>query len=142
MKVLKQIPLFGFILIIFNILILIGKGSIVDNSLFKIKMISGAEWFMKVADLFIILGLICLFVEVFKATRTSVASIYDHIFSTLIFIIFLVEFITVRGAGSSTFLSLSLMSLFDVVAGFTITITTARRDVTLDREASFIPPTH
>jgi hypothetical protein len=103
-------------------------------------MMSGAVWLLSVGDLFIILGLIFLFVEVFKSTRTSQAAILDHILSTLVFIIFLVEFIVVKGAGSSMFLILCLMSLFDVIAGFTITITTARRDITVDRDSTFIPP--
>jgi hypothetical protein len=33
-----------------------------------------------------------------------------------------------------------LMSLFDVIAGFTISITTARRDITLDRNSSIVQP--
>jgi hypothetical protein len=32
------------------------------------------------------------------------------------------------------------MSLFDVIAGFTVTITTARRDVTIDRDSGYVPP--
>ena len=56
------------------------------------------------------------------------ASVIDHSMSTLVFIIFLVEFLTVKGAGNSTFLILGLMSLFDVIAGFTVTIVAARRD--------------
>ena len=57
-----------------------------------------------------------------------------------VFIIFLIEFIVVKGAGTSTFFILALMSLFDVIAGFSVTITTARRDVTLDRDGQFAPP--
>jgi len=93
-----------------------------------------------VGDLFVIVGLVFLFIEVLKSTRTSQAAIFDHILSTLVLIIFLVEFIVVRGAGTSTFFILTLMSLFDVIAGFTVTITSARRDVTLDRDAQFAPP--
>jgi hypothetical protein len=33
------------------------------------------------------------------------------------------------------------MSLFDVIAGFSITISTARRDISLDRDSGFIQPT-
>ena len=87
-------------------------------------------------DIFVILGLICLTIQVFKATRTSSAEILDHIISTLIFILFLIEFIVVKSAGNSTFFILMLMALLAVIAGFTITISTARRDITMDG----IPP--
>ena len=67
--------------------------------------------------------------EIFKATRTSMASVIDHTLSTLVFVAFIIEFVLVKGAGTSTFLILGLMSLFDVIAGFTVTIVAARRDI-------------
>lgn len=140
MKILKRIPMFGFLLIIIDLFILLGKGEVMNNLLFKFKLLSGAIWFMTVGDLFVIIGLVFLFIEVLKSTRTSQAAIIDHILSTLVLIIFLIEFIAVKGAGTSTFFILALMSLFDVIAGFTVTITTARRDVTMDRESGFVPP--
>jgi hypothetical protein len=140
MKILKKIPMFGFLLILIDIFILLGKGEVMNNLLFKFKLMSGAIWFMTVGDLFVIVGLICLFIEVLKSTRTSQAAIMDHILSTLVFIVFLIEFIMVRGAGTSTFFILSLMSLFDVIAGFTVTITTARRDITMDRDSQMGAP--
>jgi len=140
MKFLRKVPMFGFLLVVYDILIVIGKTDIMGNALLRLKMMSGATWLLSVGDLFIILGMIFLFIEVIKSTRTSQAAILDHILSTLIFIIFLVEFIVVKGAGSSVFLILCLMSLFDVIAGFTVTITTARRDITMDRNSTFIPP--
>jgi hypothetical protein len=36
------------------------------------------------------------------------------------------------------FVILCPMSLFDVTAGFTVT--TARRDITMDRNSTFVPP--
>jgi hypothetical protein len=48
-----------------------------------------------------------------------------------VFILFLVEFLLVGAAASSLFFILMLMSLVDVVAGFTVSITAAGRDVTL-----------
>ncbi|OQW94224.1 MAG: hypothetical protein BWK79_07010 [Beggiatoa sp. IS2] len=96
-------------------------------------MMSGAAWSATMGDVLIILGVFCLYVELFKATRTTVASIVDHAISLAVFVIFLVEFIIIKGAGTSTFLILGLMSLLDVVAGFTITISTARRDLLVDR---------
>jgi hypothetical protein len=140
MKILKRIPMFGFLLIIIDLFILFGKGEVMNNLLFKFKLMSGALWFMTVGDLFVIVGLVFLFIEVIKATRTSQAAIIDHILSTLVFIVFLIEFIAVKGAGTSTFFILALMSLFDVIAGFTVTITTARRDVTIDRDSGYVPP--
>lgn len=141
MKILRKIPTFGYLLVLIDLFILFGKGDLMLNRLFIIKLMSGAFWLMAVGDLFVIVGLICLFIEVFKSTRTSQAEILDHIMSTFVFIVFLIEFLVVKGAGTSTFFILAMMSLFDVIAGFTVTISTARRDVALDPSYMHVPPT-
>jgi len=136
MKILKKIPMFGFLFVLINLFILIGKADLMTNTLFHITLVSGALWVLVVGDIFVILGLICLTIQVFKSTRTNSAEIVDHIVSTLIFILYLIEFIVVRGAGTSTFFILMLMSLLAVIAGFTITISTARRDITMDKDSA------
>jgi len=141
MKILRRFPMLGFILIIYDILVLVKDELILGKPLFKIKMMSGAEWTPTVGDLLIVIGLFCLFFEIYKSTRTSEAEIIGHIFSTLIFAAFLVEFIVLKAAGTTVFFLLTLMSLFDVVAGFSITIKTARRDFALDRDSNIVSPT-
>jgi len=48
-----------------------------------------------------------------------------------VFVAFLVEFLLVGAASSSVFFLLMVMSLIDVVAGFTVSITSASRDVSM-----------
>ena len=52
----------------------------------------------------------------------------DHTFSMLVFVGFLIEFLMVADCGTSTFFVLMLMSLLDVISGFTVSIVAARRD--------------
>jgi hypothetical protein len=70
-----------------------------------------------------------LFIEILKATRTGTASLADHVLSMLVFVIYLVEFLIVPGAAHSVFLILTVIAFIDVVAGFSITISGARRDI-------------
>jgi len=129
-KSLAYIPLFGVVLIIYNIIMFTGDASLtVAKPLVKATLISGAAWQMTTGELLIVIGIFVLFIEMFKATRTSTASILDHGLSMLVFVVFVIEFLVVKGAGNSTFLILGLMSLVDVVAGFSITIVSARRDL-------------
>jgi hypothetical protein len=80
----------------------------------------------------VLIGLITLYIEIFKSTRTSSISIVDHTLSTIVFVAFLVSWMilpwTAGDKGDSTFLLLTIMSFIDVIAGFTITIAAARRD--------------
>lgn len=123
------IPLLVIPYIIYVLLHLIGAfpGNI-NVIMFNIPLPSGAIWRPTYGDSLIILGILILFVELFKATRATTVSIIDHIFSTLVLMAYLITWLIAPWAGNSYFLILSLMSFLDVIAGFTITISTAKRD--------------
>lgn len=125
---LKNIPLLGVILLIYNVAALTG-----DNSLNKVfletTLNSGGKFVMDFGQLLIFLGIVFLAVEVIKSTRTANASIVDHGLSLLILIVYIIEFITVAKCGTSTFLILTFMALVDVIVGFTVTLSSAKRDI-------------
>ena len=102
-----------------------------STQLFTIPMVSGVQWSLTWSDLFLVGGLICLFFEVLKSTNTGRSSVIEHMASTALFVVFLIEFLLFAPAASSTFFILMVMTLVDVVAGFTISITGAGRDVTM-----------
>lgn len=103
-----------------------------SNGLFTIPMVSGQNWSLTSGDLMLVVGLVCLFFEVLKSTNTGRSSVIEHMLSTVVFIIFLVEFLLVGAAASSVFFILMMMAIFDVVAGFTVSITGAGRDVSMN----------
>ncbi len=133
MKIIRQIPLFIGVLVLYNALSFMSTTLTLDTDVFNVTLISGAAVGFSINDLMVVFGVIVLFIEILKATKTSTASIIDHALSMIVFIVFLVEFIVISELGTATFLILMLMSLLDVVAGFTVTISTARRDLELDR---------
>ena len=134
MNVLRQLPLVGCVALVYAVLALTG----VEPSarpLAAVGLPSGAAWAVTIGDLLLVLAVIGLYFEVLKATRTSQASVLDHILSLFSFIACLIGFLLVPVLGTSTFLLIMVMALFDVIAGFTITISTARRDFTVpDRD--------
>ncbi len=129
MKFFNAIPLFTVIWVLYHLVILWGSSAILSNELLQIGLVSGAIWKVTVSDLLLMAGLIVLYLEILQATLPGIISVLNHTLSTLVFIVFLVEFITIRNSSNSTFFLLSLMSLIDVLAGFTITITASRRDI-------------
>lgn len=133
MFVLKFFPLFAFLLAAFWGLHQTGYfPDKLNHVLFHVGLPSGNFWKPTWSDLVILIGLFTLYIEIFKSTRTSSISIVDHTLSTFVFVAFLVSWIvfpwTTGESGDSTFLLLTVMSLIDVIAGFTITIAAARRD--------------
>jgi hypothetical protein len=91
-------------------------------------MLSGSLWIFTLSDLVVAGTLFLLFIEILKATRTSGNSLIDHALSTIVFIICLIEFLVVPEAATSLFFFITLIALIDVIAGFSVTISAARRD--------------
>ncbi len=102
-----------------------------STQLFSVPMVSGTVWALTSGDVLLVVGLVCLFFEVIKSTNTGRSSVIEHMVSTALFVVFLIEFLLAGAAASSVFFLLMIMALVDVVAGFTISITGAGRDVTM-----------
>ena len=129
-KLLQLIPLFGVLLFTYWFLAQVGFfPAHLNDVLFSILLPSGAVWKPTWGDLMVMTGVVTLYFELFKATRTSEASIIDHMLSTIVLIGYLVVWLIYPWGGNSVFLILSAMSFLDVIAGFTITISSARRDL-------------
>jgi len=126
--VVRAVPLLGFVLVLANLLALLGEGF--DTELLKFGMTSGVAMRLDAGDLVVLAGLVLLYMEIFKATRTSNASILDHVASLAVFVVALVEFLLLPRFAHGAFLSLLAMTLIDVIAGFTVTLSSARRDFT------------
>jgi hypothetical protein len=134
--VLRNIPLLIIPFIIFNLGLtgLFGSAAQPDlwaTVLLSTSMMSGGTWNLTLGDVLILLTLVLLFAEVIKSTRTSTASVVDHLLSTFVFVAFLVEFLLVRDAAHSIFFIMMIVALFDVLAGFSISLRAAKRDVSL-----------
>lgn len=127
---LSSFPLLVLALIAYNAVVFF-TGPSLDTELFSLLMVSGAPWSFTMHHLIVTFALLLLFVEILKSTRTGPYSIADHMLSTVVFIICLVEFLLVPEAATSTFFLIMLMALIDVVAGYSITIRSARRDFTV-----------
>lgn len=129
---LRHIPLMVVPLIALNVIVLFGEASL-RTAAFTTTLVSGATWSLLIGDIVVLLAVLLLYVEVLKATRTGTASIIDHLLSLGIFVIFLLEFLLVPSMGTGTVFVVMAISLVDVIAGFTVTIVAARRDVDFER---------
>jgi hypothetical protein len=134
------IPLTIIPLILFNLIGFAIGGDPWGNELFGVWLLSGVRWSLSLGDLMIALALVLLFFEVLRSARYSAGTIYNHIVSTVVLIIYIVEFLAVGAAASSVFFLLTLIALFDVVAGFSVSIRTATRDIALGPHTIDGPP--
>ena len=130
---LTHLPLMVVPFILYNVGLagLFGGADPWGRELFSLTMISGGVWSMTLGDVMILAALALLFIEVLKSTRTSNASVLDHLLSLGVFVLFLVEFLLVQGAATSLFFVLTAVALVDVLAGFAVSLRAASRDVNL-----------
>ncbi len=130
LRALLSIPLFAVLLVVANGVMLGGPidAPLVNVILGDFSLPSGRTVYLTVADALLLGGVVCLWLEVLKATRTGTESIVDHALSLVVFVIYLVEFLIVERLGNTTFLILMAMAFVDVVSGFSVTISSARRD--------------
>lgn len=130
-NILRQIPLIGVVALIYWLIALTGP-ELLGRAVLNVTLPSGAPWVLNTDELLLLLGLLALYIEVLKSTRTS--QILDHVLSLGVFIISGIGFLLVPRLGSSIFLLLLVMSLIDVIAGFSVALTSARRDITYTDE--------
>ncbi|HRY26439.1 MAG: hypothetical protein H6852_09650 [Geminicoccaceae bacterium] len=131
---LAALPLLVFVVGVYHLIVLFGIAGLggIASVVLSLPLVSGATLELTMGDLLVLAGLVLLYIEIFKATRTSTASIVDHLLSMALFVVCLVEVIVLPGFGTATFVILTLMTAIDVVAGFTVTISGARRDIGLE----------
>ncbi len=117
---------------IYNMIAFLLPGIKWTQDMATIHMMSGADWTFTPGELLVSVSIIVLFFEMLKSTRLTTRTIVDHGLSTVIFIAMIVEFLLVKQAATGTFFLLLVISFVDVVGGFTITIRTAQRDITVE----------
>lgn len=103
--------------------------AVLGQKFFSVPMLAGeTEWVLTRGDSLLLLSIIILFAEILKATSTRAASIANHAFSMLVFIVCLMAFLLHPNFATSVFFIITIMALLDVLAGVVVTIISARRD--------------
>lgn len=132
LRALQIIPFFGILLLIYwlGVKTSLFPGGL-NHVLMHVGLPSGELWKPTWGDVMVLTGVGFLYIELFKSTRTSETTIVDHLLSTFVLILYLTAWLIYPWAGNSVFLILTGMAFLDVIAGFTITISAARRDLSI-----------
>ncbi|WP_304168024.1 hypothetical protein [Phenylobacterium aquaticum] len=136
-------PLLALPVLVYNLIALTLTGGLkshdanarMTEQLFSLRMTSQVEWSVTLGDLLLAASLVVLFIELLKSTTSRRIAIINHSLSMILFIICLVEFLLAPAFATSTFFLLTIMVLLDVLAGFIVTIVSARRDVDFHPDA-------
>ncbi|MGB3455773.1 MAG: hypothetical protein WBG08_06270 [Litorimonas sp.] len=140
MGILSVFPLMTVPVALYNLYALSGQAlssvdemrARLDTDFLSVPMSSGVTWSITPGHALIGLALICLFFELIKSTGTGRAAVMNHAFSLILFIVCLVQFLLMPAFATSVFFLIGTMALLDVLAGFMVTIASARRDFGVD----------
>lgn len=126
----SYIPMFGVSYILFILANMFGlTGYLFTDFPYQWTLPSGKVHNPTWSYVILFIGILKLFVEIMKALKTNNQAIIDHILSALVFILFLITYLIAPWAGNSVFLTFTFFALVDVLLGFAISISSARRDI-------------
>jgi hypothetical protein len=129
-RMLAAIPLLVLPALVYNLVVLTLPGGVhaagasqaLAAPLVVVPMASGGGWPVSLGDVLLAASLVILFIELLKGSEGQKAALINHFLSTLLFVACLVEFLLLRGFGTSVFFLITLMALLDVLAGFIVSI--------------------
>jgi len=119
---------------IYNMIAFLTPGLSWTAPVTTVRMMSGQDWAVNGKDLLIASSVLLLAVEIIKSTRIGMRTIVDHMLAMLLFIAMLVEFLLVGRAATSTFFLLTIITLVDVLVGFTVSVRSSQRQVEIEAE--------
>lgn len=125
---LLRFPLLFIPAVLLHLLVL-GSQTGSEQELFSMTLPSGAEFSLRWFEILLGLGLAMLYFEVLKSSYAGPGKVIDHMLSLVLFVVLLLEMLLAPFAADRGFLLLTLLCLFDVLAGFTVAIAVAQRDI-------------
>jgi hypothetical protein len=115
-------PLLLIPLAIYNIIVFLMPGVSLAEPVFKLTLVSGAEWPLTLSDMLLALGIIMLLLEVIKGARPGAKFLTDHLLSLIIFSAAAAEFLLWPRFANSTFFLLVLLTLVDFLTGISLRV--------------------
>lgn len=135
MRIVRRIPFLAFSIILYYALVSLG-GIPLDRILFSLPLPSGVGLSVTLAELLILIAVFLGFFELLGSTSATTVAIISHGLQMIIFLIALLLFLLLPAFGSATFLIITMMTLINTIAGYSVSIMRARRDFSFDRDAS------
>ncbi len=126
----RQFPFMAFAVILYFVLVSLFKLPL-NQDLMSIPMPSGVRLVLTVSDILIILATIFSFVELIGSTSASATAILNHGLQLIVFLAALLLLLLLPTFATGCFLVITMMTLINTVAGYSISILRARRDFTV-----------
>ena len=132
MTLIKNVPTFLWLLVAY----VFARYAVVDLDMPSLDM-NHIIWardelfFLTTKDIFLIIGVICLYIEIYKAATGGEETVPETIISFMVAVGYLTIFLVWDKAHNATFFIIMLMSFLDAIGGFVISNYAARKDISV-----------
>jgi hypothetical protein len=113
-------PLLLIPLAIYNIIAFLMPDVRFGEPLFKLALMSGAEWPVTLSDVLLAVGIVLLLLEIVKGARPGAKYFTDHLLSLIVFGAAAAEFVLWPKFGTSTYFLLTALALVDFLSGLSL----------------------
>jgi hypothetical protein len=113
-------PLLLIPLAIYNIIAFLMPDVRFGEPLFKLALMSGAEWPVTLSDILLAVGIVLLLLEIVKGARPGAKYFTDHLLSLIVFGAAAAEFVLWPKFGTSTYFLLTALALVDFLSGLAL----------------------
>jgi hypothetical protein len=129
-------PLLLIPIAIYNIVAWLMPDVPLTDAMFRLKLVSGAEWTITLSDILLALGVLLLLLEIMKGARPGSKYLTDHLLSLVLFGAAAAEFVMWPKFGTSTFFLLTLMAMVDFFGGIALHVRRGAAATTVSRRAA------
>jgi len=132
MSLIKNVPTFLWLLLAY----VFTRYAVVDLDMPSLDM-NHIIWkrdelfYLTTKDLFLIIGVVFLYIEIYKAATGGEETVPETIMSFMVAVGYLTIFLIWDKAHNATFFIIMLMSFLDAIGGFVISNYAARKDISV-----------
>lgn len=129
----KAFPFTIFPLLAYNVLVFLLPDRAPDwsSEQLSVPLLSAETLTLTAGDILILLGLLFLLFEMFRAASVRRGAIASHLASIIVLAIYAAELLMIPEAATSVFAMLTAIAAVDVLAGLYISARVAPRDVSI-----------
>ena len=100
-----------------------------SEAVVSMKLVSGQNWALSYGDLVITIAVILLLFSILRSASTSRTSVLGNMVMVLTLCIYIILFLTVGFAGTSTFFLLTIVALIDTLSTVSISMVASHSSV-------------
>jgi hypothetical protein len=132
MSLIKNVPTFLWLLVAY----VFSRYAVVDLDMPSLDM-NHIIWardelfFLTTKDIFLIIGVVFLYIEIYKAATGGEEAVPETIISFMVAVGYLTIFLIWDKAHNAAFFIIMLMSFLDAIGGFVISNYAARKDISI-----------